>query len=102
MGLKKSVDLETGVSGEYWSVHKIDIDFDNKIASADVQLFINRAAKKAGKVALASKTLTWAAPNFPFKPSDMDVKNPITIAYDNIKLDPSFGDATDVIETPTP
>ena len=100
MGLKKSIELETGVSGEYWSVHKIDIDFDNKTALADVQLFINRAAKKSSKVALASKTLVWSGAEFPFKPADMDAKNPVAITYDKIKLSAEFLDATDVIETP--
>lgn len=49
MALKKLKTLPSGVTGDYWSIEGIRVDYSIKQASVNLSLHINEAAKKVSK-----------------------------------------------------
>jgi len=102
MALQLSKTLDTGITGNYWKITKIDINnFENRV-DIYVTLFLNKAIRNAGNkgIDLQHYVLTW--PHFVFTSADLDINNPIKVAYNKLKilkksdLDPSIlGQKTD-------
>jgi hypothetical protein len=95
MALNKTVTTIHGVSANYWKITILDVDFLSEIAIVQIDLFLNQAARDAGKNSLYHYRFTWSGDDFPFTTDAMDVDNPLTIAYNKIKQTIEFQGATD-------
>lgn len=80
MAIKKSKELKNGVVGEYWRVHQINII--DGVCHVGLACYLNKAARTAGKDIMDMQTFTYPVG---FAAQDMDIKNPIKIAYEKIK-----------------
>lgn len=94
MALQKSKELLGGNSGNYWKVTHLDVDLINNRTVARISLFKDKAARDAGKTHIHWEEYLWKGA--PFTVANMDTKNPIKIAYEELKKKETFTGATDV------
>lgn len=94
MALKKTLELESGVVGDYWKIKTISIDFSTEIARAALHLYINQEARLAGKAYVHTIAINVSSPDF--KGSSLSDKSPLITAYELIKQLPEFELAEDV------
>lgn len=98
MALKKEFVQASGVKGDYWSVQKIALDKTLGTAKIFAYLWLDEAARKAGKPAISGDG---AMKEFHFEGADAtDIlapsKDVFALAYEKIKKSADFKDATDI------
>jgi len=49
MGLQKSLELETGVSGNYWKITRMNADYINNTIGVQLSLYKDKATRDANK-----------------------------------------------------
>lgn len=93
MALLKTYEIESGVSGSYWKITKIEIDFVRKISHVYIYMYLNKEARLENRDPLTVKDFEWIGDDFPFS----DIKEDIRVmAYDKLKTDNLFTDAETV------
>jgi hypothetical protein len=104
MALQKSLALPSGVSGDYWKVTELVIDYLRPAATCQVALYKDATARQAGAAPLYKKSFVWsdeeAAEEFEglFDADTLseDGVNPQSQAYVKLKTLAEFSGATDV------
>ncbi len=108
MALQKTKELASGITGNYWKILQVNIDYLNSTSHVTIALYVDEEARAAGKNPLAEQqSFNWQGEEFPFGSSDLSAEdvNPLKVAYAKIKesvLDAEgektnfFGNAEDV------
>jgi hypothetical protein len=107
MAFIKQTTLENGVSGNYWKIITMNINYFQNDATVCWGLFKDKAFRNEhwdqseDKMKLLIKTfaLNWQPDNFPFTKEALEVKSAVRIAYETARLHPAnyFADAQDDI-----
>lgn len=95
MALKQPTQLETGYTAEYLRITGIQINFDRKLAYVTLSVYKDQAARLAGNKPVLSRAVQLFETNFPFTVDEMDVKNPVKLAYEKIKTLSDYSAAQD-------
>lgn len=95
MGLRKEKEFPNGVRCSYWKIATIEISLVNNSARVHLHLYMDKASRDAGREPYATPFYDFYGDSFCFTASDMDVKNPLKIAYDLLK-ESEFSDAEDL------
>jgi len=94
MGLQKTKELKTGVSGNYWRIKEVVLSGDGK-GYALLALYLDKATRDdEEKTYLSANTKL----NFVLTKQELKDKDILAGIYDKIKEDEFFNDAVDVIE----
>ena len=103
MALQKNLQLNNGVSGNYWKITGIIMDFIIGVAEVHIALYLSKAIRDGRATPISNQTFTYGVTQgqmkpkpFPFTVETMDKSNPIAIAYNEIKKELFFQDAEDV------
>lgn len=106
MALIKRLELESGVSGEYWKIIKANIDFLERRAEITFGLLKDKSLNDAkydkvnnSELILKIKRVEFGPDNFPFTKDAIEGENIKAIAYTASKeADEYFLDATDDLD----
>lgn len=87
MALKKTKTAGTGNTGEYWKVAQCNMNTLDNSCHITMCLYKDEASKDAGCGVMDSVSFNWSGDDYPFPVSELDKtgKNPIKIAYGEIK-----------------
>jgi len=97
MALELSKTLDTGHSGNYWRIISQQIDYVNSASVTFLALYKDKAARDNGaEYTKIVRPFKWNGADFPFGVAAMDLKNPVEMAYEKIKLNADFTNALDV------
>jgi hypothetical protein len=97
MALNKSVELSTGVTANYWKILGVIIEPTKNLSKALVALYVDQAARAAGKEPIYTQEFQWMGQDNPMSMSAMDEQgnNPVKIAYEKLKTLPVFEGSQD-------
>jgi len=94
MGLQKTKELKTGVSGNYWNINEVVLSGDGK-GYALLALYLDKATRDdTDKTFISANTKV----DFVLTKPELKDKDILKGVYDKIKEDGFFNDAVDVIE----
>lgn len=100
MALQLSFENNQGVTGNYWRIRNLKFDYYHPEIFADVELFVDAAAKASGKQPIEVRKYQWIDADFTgwFDSATLDVvnQNPQERAYVKLKTLPEFSGAVDV------
>ena len=98
MGLQFEKTLDTGMVAEYWKITQLFVDLINQEATVYMFLYKDQTARQAGKKHIQVYPYQLGGDFYPFTIANLDTKNPVKAAYDqlkvlkNIDLDPGWSD----------
>lgn len=99
MALELTKEFPSGVSANYWKVHNLSVNFTSMCATVEVGLYVNAAARTAGKAPVETFTFNFDPPatdGLLATAQDVENVNPQKTAYDLLKTLPEFTGAVDV------
>jgi hypothetical protein len=93
MALQKTLEYDTGVSGDYWQLYQVRFDRAGMQMSIEFRHFLSATAATEGKQPIGSMTI-WTT----FTAQEITTVDAVTLAYQKAKAaeDSFFADAVDV------
>jgi hypothetical protein len=93
MALIKDVELPNGISISYWRIGSIQISVESEKAEVHVVGYLDKATRDANKNPVQGKS--FALPALQLADLDLLGNNPYKLAYEALKNESFFSDATD-------
>lgn len=109
MALQLSFENDMGLTGDYWRINSVAIDFVNQAAEVNISLYKDAAAYAAGKSSMYLRSYTYTTADddgvggtvdnftgiFDYATLNQSV-NSVAGTYTKLKLEPDFAGAVDV------
>ena len=95
MALKKTFELPSGLTVDYWKIDVLTVDTRNNSCSCIVSVFKDVASRLAGKTSVDYRSYTWEGTNNPFDIAVSIDVNPFIVIYEKLKTLPEFANAID-------
>lgn len=104
MALQLTYENEMGLTGNYWRIAEVSIDFVNQVARIRIDLYKDAAAYSAGKAAMATKEYVYTTNDdnvdnftgyFDYATLNQTV-NSVAGTYTKLKTESDFVGAVDV------
>lgn len=96
MALQLATELESGITGNYWRITGCRIDIANDAGMVMIGLYIDKAARMAGKTPIMIKNYQYAKDDNPLTIVNLSAKDPVRAAYEKLLENPDFAGATNV------
>lgn len=94
MALQISKETQTGASGNYWKISRIEIGYNYSLVN--ILLFIDSTARQADKQPLQQVSFTFSGIDNPCTPAALETESAYILCYNKLKTLPEFDGATDV------
>lgn len=94
MALQISKETQTGASGNYWKIHRIELY--STFTVVFVHQYVDVAARQAGKQSLSQTSYSFTGEENPCTPAALETESAYILCYTKLKTLPEFTGATDV------
>jgi hypothetical protein len=96
MAIQLTKTIDSGASGEYWRIVKITVDIESNYSEVNVGLYIDQAARDAGKNPLMRENYSFSGADNPCTLAAMESASVVQLAYDKLKSLTNFFGSIDV------